>query len=1758
VVPSSPPPGIDTSSSSTHHQHGDSCADCTSSCDPSVSLPPLPPAVKPRVLAIKLQPLWEDDKCEWSVETVTRRVRGYFPSAPPGYCQQVYRHLQSTRSTLDDKQQNDLLQGFARCMQKRGWSVTILTASGSTVLMQAVDMAAAKFNAKERKERAAGLRAVFDVVGALLANLDRFPDVDSTGAVCSYAMGWLICPPDTLGTRLGDFVPVTALDWCSASGAAQGSFIVRATHDADCHKVPVTVAKVLCCEAIPGCEVFHAEEEAAHGGSTVVSQTLNAPHHTHITDNGRALQRCNKNANPAAGGHILDVKHMKDRLSATPAGRNAKPHYERLHASSQGFANHVRAELHLLQISNPSAYQTLAAYGFENLFPALLTPPAGTHGTITSNDAEVLNFMLQRAKVRSQKAHVDSLSATVHLLCRMHHRRVAIRDSVVRRYGAEYAQPPRLLHDMCMAQQQLESLGECTQVSGEVFSVRSSRSTSASVAAASAQHSAVDAEQSHPTYDVRPRAAAQQQWVNLCQAGCPLRKHSSICKHFLQVLMSSPEFGNAPYLPFQKPFTTMAGWNRTLDPCNANAWEPPTWAEVVAETAELRAQGKLSRLFTPDIQIETGGKPSKLKACKEARHHTVVENALSTTGTVDGDVLLRSVLGNAHAKSGPKTGAVKCSTCHALGHHAGNCNLSRQMLGIRSPNFTVPSTTAVVSTASGTSSSNDVNLSTLSHAQAPLLSSPPPTAASCTQLSDRLVSETPSPNAACTPQQLQRRCDPASRIAEAMHPDETQLSDRLVSETPSPNAACTPQHLQRRCDPVSRIAEAMHPDETILSPDVEADEPRGHLSSNRDASAEDVPPPSEALPATTPHPNSPVAIFPPGDEVDEPQGHHLSNRDVSADDAPPLSAALPPTTPQPHSPVPLLAPGAQVSEQEGHHEGVDLLHLPDSSDEDIDDAAPCVICLRADVHNRTALDNCRHTFCYACISRWCSVSNGWCPSCRSPICALSTAQGTLHNVTPPSAAAPSLGQQRATLAEFRAAEDAEMDVVVHECVSGVVVNGEVTRSEQGTRSSRAQSRRAGRLIGVESTHEPPFVDCTGDVPGASGRDASQLPPMVSSEVAHAHSVFLNLQGPSTDSLQTMLAISALKPLQSKWKNQATSLNAKADTLVGQQLRAEGATVQVFLRSLFDECIEVATTTLQDIRTLCLCHSPPHVYDLLSDALGNMYCALRRIHGALPLLVTSLSQKHQRMQAAMQGGSMVHNEAILEQLLMPPVPACIQVAAEEYKAEAAKRELAAAGYTVDTNGTYLLAFCFEHHATTGHVFHHFLLPTDVGVQSAIFLAANPGKRLPKDISRESIPIAIRQPNGSLLVATVTVFGGCGKRFPLDKCKKGSMTLLDTLAKASVQPCAVLPDGCPCEMNSMTFMSSNLVDRADQLSASLSWAILRQNVSRTSPDGPPAPSPPTSPPGSPTPTPWDALELDSDDDGNPNMPPPSTSSQIHAQHDHSDALELDSHGDDVHSEPQLSAPVPLHAQTLGTELSRSASENRNSPSQLECDSTDEECSLDRRTHPSSAAASFQMQPLRPEIPGPAGDVYPSMDRAETDSEEEGLSSQVSRLPDFIRPTFRLTHAWQWLIYELDNMRLPRMFESRTVISELKEVQTHMPFFELGRGGDAATTALIRLHDDRPFLAVRICVVLNMSESGEMLCEVEDETDRLEATVSAELLHEHGSRIAVGTCLALKQPAMPGGLFLPIAAWSHHLIVTTRSVVLLRTPHDPPPSF
>ena len=159
-----------------------------------------PPVLRPHVIAVKLRPEWEQDGSHWSLDKLEREVRKYFPGAPRPYCVQVQRSLVSSRSSLDDKQQNDLLQGYAACLQLRGWAVSLLGADGSTVLMQAVDMEAAKFAAKERKSKAdVRDRITYNVQAAIQGNLNTFPDIDVTGTPCTYSMGYLVVPPQHTG-----------------------------------------------------------------------------------------------------------------------------------------------------------------------------------------------------------------------------------------------------------------------------------------------------------------------------------------------------------------------------------------------------------------------------------------------------------------------------------------------------------------------------------------------------------------------------------------------------------------------------------------------------------------------------------------------------------------------------------------------------------------------------------------------------------------------------------------------------------------------------------------------------------------------------------------------------------------------------------------------------------------------------------------------------------------------------------------------------------------------------------------------------------------------------------------------------------------------------------------------------------------------------------------------------------------------------------------------------------------------------------------------------------------------------------------------------------------------------------------------------------------------------------------------------------------------------------------------------------------------
>ena len=216
----------------------------------------------------------------------------------------------------------------ARCgvLADKGWASSIYFTSGTNVLYQAVDIAKSQF------ERT-GQISNFDVVGALKAHKDRFPDLDSAGNEIRYVMGWSVVPPHTHGDRLLTFQPSSSLDWCHLKGNATGlgSLIVRATHDANKKPTIATLSRVCTTEAKAGCTRFHIEEKALHGEA--VEKTLGDATHMHVTDQGKALRNANADAYPLAG-HVYDYHHFYVNLTKHSLGRRAIKTYTECHAQA--------------------------------------------------------------------------------------------------------------------------------------------------------------------------------------------------------------------------------------------------------------------------------------------------------------------------------------------------------------------------------------------------------------------------------------------------------------------------------------------------------------------------------------------------------------------------------------------------------------------------------------------------------------------------------------------------------------------------------------------------------------------------------------------------------------------------------------------------------------------------------------------------------------------------------------------------------------------------------------------------------------------------------------------------------------------------------------------------------------------------------------------------------------------------------------------------------------------------------------------------------------------------------------------------------------------------------------------------------------------------------------------------------------------------------------------------------------------------------
>jgi tetratricopeptide (TPR) repeat protein len=135
--------------------------------------------------------------------------------------------------------------------------------------------------------------------------------------------------------------------------------------------------------------------------------------------------------------------------------------------------------------------------------------------------------------------------------------------------------------------------------------------------------------------------------------------------------------------------------------------------------------------------------------------------------------------------------------------------------------------------------------------------------------------------------------------------------------------------------------------------------------------------------------------------------------------------------------------------------------------------ATCVICLSDVQDNSTGLDGCSHTFCHSCIGRWCRVSNAFCPTCRAPITELRPSSGDPEPVERPSGAAPTESSQTASLVEFRAREEEELERMRQE-YGARIVNGEVTRFLSAPRGER-QNNLARAVAPPSSSQRTPTV-----------------------------------------------------------------------------------------------------------------------------------------------------------------------------------------------------------------------------------------------------------------------------------------------------------------------------------------------------------------------------------------------------------------------------------------------------------------------------------------------------------------------------------------------------------------------------------------------------------------------------------------------------------------------------------------------------------
>ena len=190
----------------------------------------------------------------WRKRDFQREIKAFDPGAV-GLAGAVMRRLRGLRS-LSNRMECDLVQGYALCLQRRGFGVALHTCDSESVREQILEIARKRFNAMRRKNpgiqhtsfRRSAMANVLAEVRDYVSDEDaedamqptRKVQKRSTGKSTAagaeaegtsatgqrerqeYLMGYTLVPPNVMGAKLQNFVPVRSYDMAGKRKRASG------------------------------------------------------------------------------------------------------------------------------------------------------------------------------------------------------------------------------------------------------------------------------------------------------------------------------------------------------------------------------------------------------------------------------------------------------------------------------------------------------------------------------------------------------------------------------------------------------------------------------------------------------------------------------------------------------------------------------------------------------------------------------------------------------------------------------------------------------------------------------------------------------------------------------------------------------------------------------------------------------------------------------------------------------------------------------------------------------------------------------------------------------------------------------------------------------------------------------------------------------------------------------------------------------------------------------------------------------------------------------------------------------------------------------------------------------------------------------------------------------------------------------------------------------------------------------------------------